>query len=88
MKIAVIGCTHAGTAVVVNAKELYPDSEITVYERNDNVSFLSCGIALSVSSIVNEPEKLFYNSVENLRNNGINMRMNYDVTYIDIEGKM
>lgn len=87
MKIAVVGCTHAGTAVVVNAKELYPDSEITVYERNNNVSFLSCGIALSVSSIVNEPEKLFYNSVENLRSNGINMRMNYDVTDIDIEGK-
>ena len=87
MKIAVIGCTHAGTAVVVNAKELYPDSEITVYERNDNVSFLSCGIALSVSGIVNEPEKLFYNSVENLRNNGIDMRMNYDVTDIDIEEK-
>lgn len=87
MKIAVIGCTHAGTAAVVNAKQLYPDSEITVYERNDNVSFLSCGIALSVSNIVNEPEKLFYNSPENLNKLGISMRMNYDVTDVDVEGK-
>jgi len=58
MKIAVIGCTHAGTAAVVNAKQLYPDSEITVYERNDNISFLSCGIALSVSNVVNETRKI------------------------------
>ena len=36
-------------------------------KRNDNVSFLSCGIALSVSNIVNEPEKLFYNSPEKLK---------------------
>ncbi len=88
MKIAVIGCTHAGTAAVVNAKQLYPDSEITVYERNDNISFLSCGIALSVSNVVNEPEKLFYNSPENLNNLGINMRMNYDVTDIDMDEKI
>ncbi|MEG2289789.1 MAG: FAD-dependent oxidoreductase [Clostridium sp.] len=87
MKIAVVGCTHAGTAVIVNVKELYPDSEIIVYERNDNVSFLSCGIALSVSNIVSEPEKLFYNSPEKLSNMGISMRMNYDVTNIDIDGK-
>ena len=30
MKIVVVGCTHAGTAAVVNMKELYPDSQITI----------------------------------------------------------
>ena len=39
MKILVAGCTHAGTAAVVNLKELYPESEITIYEKNDNISF-------------------------------------------------
>lgn len=48
MKVAVIGCTHAGTAAIVNTAQLYPDAQITVYERNDNISFLSCGIALYV----------------------------------------
>lgn len=59
MKVIVIGCTHAGTAAIVNLKELYPDSEVVVYERNDNISFLSCGIALSIGGIVTETEKLF-----------------------------
>ena len=27
MKIVVVGCTHAGTASVVNLKELYPELE-------------------------------------------------------------
>ena len=55
MKIIVVGCTHAGTAAVVNLKELHPDSQITIYEKNDNISFLSCGIALSVGGVVTEP---------------------------------
>lgn len=87
MKVVVVGCTHAGTAFVVNAKKKYPNSEIVVYEKNDNVSFLSCGIALSVSKVVTEPEKLFYNSPQNLNGMGINMKMNYEVIDIDIEGK-
>lgn len=33
MKVLVVGCTHAGTAAVVNLKELYPESEITIYEK-------------------------------------------------------
>lgn len=48
MKIAVIGCTHAGTASILSCSKLYPDAKITVYEKNDNISFLSCGIALYV----------------------------------------
>ena len=42
MKIAVIGCTHAGTFSAQQILTEYPDAEVTVYERNDNFSFLSC----------------------------------------------
>lgn len=88
MKIVVVGCTHAGTAFIVNAKRKYPESDIVVYEKNDNVSFLSCGIALSVSNIVTEPDKLFYNSPQNLSGMGINMNMNHEVIRIDIKNKV
>lgn len=87
MKIVVVGCTHAGTAAVVNLKELYPDSQITIYEKNDNISFLSCGIALSVSYVVTEPEKLFYNSPENLASQGIITNMKHEVLDIDFNNK-
>ena len=87
MKVIVIGCTHAGTAAIVKLKELYPDYEVVVYEKNDNISFLSCGIALSVGGVVTEPEKLFYNSPENLANMGVKTNMNHEVINIDFETK-
>lgn len=87
MKVIVIGCTHAGTSAVVNLKEVYPDSEVVVYEKNDNISFLSCGIALSVGGVVTEPEKLFYNSPENLSCTGIIAKMKHEVLDIDFDNK-
>ena len=58
MKIVVVGCTHAGTAAVVNLKN-YPDSEVTIYEKNDNISFLSCGIALNVGKVIENTKSYF-----------------------------
>ena len=87
MKVIVIGCTHAGTSAVVNLKEVYPDSEVVVYEKNDNISFLSCGIALSVGGVVTEPEKLFYNSPEKLSCSGIIAKMKHEVLDIDFVNK-
>ncbi|PRX25256.1 NADPH-dependent 2,4-dienoyl-CoA reductase/sulfur reductase-like enzyme [Orenia metallireducens] len=87
MKIAVIGCTHAGTAAIVNAAKLYPQAEITVYERNDNISFLSCGIALYVGGIVKDVEGLFYSSPEELANLGVKTKMGHDVLNVDIDNK-
>ncbi|HZH62890.1 MAG TPA: FAD-dependent oxidoreductase [Metabacillus sp.] len=87
MKIAVIGCTHAGTAAVSNMIKLYPEAEITVYEKNDNISFLSCGIALHVSGVVEDPNGLFYCTPEELTNLGVNMRIKHEVCDINIEEK-
>jgi len=87
MKVIVIGCTHAGTAAIVNLRELNLESEIVVYERNDNISFLSCGIALSIGGVVTETEKLFYNSPENLSSMGVTTRMKHDVLDIDFDNK-
>jgi NADPH-dependent 2,4-dienoyl-CoA reductase/sulfur reductase-like enzyme len=87
MKISIVGCTHAGTAVAVNCVKLYPNAEITVYERNDNISFLSCGIALYVGGIVKDPAGLFYSSPEKLAELGVKVKMCHDVTSIDTENK-
>ena len=87
MKIVVVGCTHAGTAAVVNLKELHPESEITIYEKNDNLSFLSCGIALNVGGVIKETKNLFYNSPENLAKMGVATNMKHEVLNIDFENK-
>lgn len=87
MKVIVIGCTHAGTAAIVNAANLYKDIEITVYERNDNISFLSCGIALHVADVVKDPKGLFYSSPEALADLNVNTNMRHDVLEVNVEKK-
>ncbi|GGF86974.1 NADH oxidase [Paenibacillus albidus] len=87
MKVAVIGCTHAGTAAIVNTAQLYPDAEITVYERNDNISFLSCGIALYVGGVVKDPQGLFYSSPEKLAELGVKTKMLHEVIDVDTKNK-
>lgn len=87
MKIAVIGCTHAGTAAVKGLLAKHDNLDITVYERNDNVSFLSCGIALHVGGVVKRAEELFYASPIELEELGATMRMKHDVLNIDTEAK-
>lgn len=87
MKVVVIGCTHAGTAAILNLKKINPDTEITVFERNDNISFLSCGIALYVGGVVKDPQGLFYCSPEKLKELNVDTRMKHDVKNVDIQGK-
>ncbi len=87
MKITVIGCTHAGTAAILNAKKLYPDAQITVYERNDNISFLSCGIALYVGGVIDDVNGLFYSSPDALAAQDVTAKMQHDVTNVDFENK-
>lgn len=87
MKVAVIGCTHAGTAAILNIARLHPEAEITVYEKNDNISFLSCGIALYVGGVVKDPKGLFYSSPDKLAELGVKTKMNHEVINVDTEAK-
>ena len=87
MKVVVVGCTHAGTAAIKNIKALDPTIDITVYERNDNISFLSCGIALYVGGVVKNQNELFYSSPEELKQLGVNTNMKHEVLSIDYQNK-
>lgn len=84
MRVSVIGCTHAGTAAVLNLKKLDPSVEVTVYERNSTISFLSCGIALYVAGVVQDPLGLFYSSPEKLAELGVTVKMNHEVVDVDL----
>ncbi|WP_124058012.1 FAD-dependent oxidoreductase [Vaginisenegalia massiliensis] len=87
MKIVVIGCTHAGTAAVKTILTENPQAEVVVYERNDNVSFLSCGIALYVGGVVKDPQGLFYSSPSELEQLGADVHMLHDVLAADLKNK-
>ena len=87
MKVVVIGCTHAGTAAVKTILRENPSAEVTVFERNDNISFLSCGIALYVGGVVKDAAGLFYSNPEELKQLGADIRIKHNVKQIDSKAK-
>lgn len=40
MKVVVVGCTHAGTAAVRELLTRHPETEVDVFERREDISFL------------------------------------------------
>lgn len=87
MKTIVIGCTHAGTSAVKSILNNQPGMEVVVYERNDNVSFLSCGIALYVGDVVKDAQSLFYSDPEELTALGAQVNMEHNVLEVDEANK-
>ncbi|KRL01113.1 FAD-dependent oxidoreductase [Liquorilactobacillus capillatus] len=83
MKVVVVGCTHAGTFAVKQILSDYKDAEVTVFERNSEISFLSCGIALYLGGQVKDPQGLFYSSPEELKGLGATIKSGHNVKTID-----
>lgn len=87
MKVIIVGCKHAGTITATQILKDHPETEVTIYERNDNVSFLSCGIAVYLSGDVGDPDAMFYSSPEQLTKLGADVHMQHNVTSIDPKTK-
>lgn len=87
MKVVIVGCTHAGVAAAREILRTHPDTDLTIYERNDNVSFLSCDIALYLEGVVNELEDMFYETPEHLESLGAKVRIKHDVLRINPDKK-
>ena len=87
MKVIVIGCNHAGTWAAKTLKATDPNCQVVTYDRNDNISFLACGIALWVGGVVKDPKGLFYASPESLKAEGIDVYMGHEVMSIDWANK-
>ncbi len=83
MKIILIGINHAGTSALRTLLAQNKGYEVTAYDRNTNISFLGCGIALAVGGIVKNLNDLFYCTPEKLKGKGAKILMNHEITAIN-----
>ncbi|MDQ7983096.1 MAG: FAD-dependent oxidoreductase [Spiroplasma sp.] len=86
-KVVLIGVNHAGTTAVKALTRHYPNAEIIAYDRNDNISFLGCGIALWVGKEFSDPKGLFYASAETLTKLGAKVKMAHEMTKLNTSEK-
>ena len=87
-KIVVIGANHAGTAAVNTILDNYEGHEVVVFDRNSNISFLGCGMALWIGNQISGADGLFYSDKETLEKKGAKVNMEAEVTDIDYDGKI
>lgn len=87
MKVVVVGINHAGTSAIRTLLSINPEAEVVAFDRNNNISFLGCGIALTVSGVVKNTNDLFYSNPEELKSMGAQVFMNTDVVEINREQK-
>lgn len=87
MKIVIVGSSHAGICAALRALEEYPEAEITLYDKRDQVSFVSQGIISYLSGRKTTLFQSSYSSVYELEKAGLDMRMKTVVEEIDIKSK-
>lgn len=85
-KVVIIGANHAGTACA-NQLLASKDVEVTIIDRNDNISFLGCGMALWIGEQISSSDGLFYNCPENFVKQGAKVMMETEVDTVDYEKK-
>lgn len=84
-KIVLVGANHAGTAAANTILDNYKGHELTIIDRNDNISYLGCGTALWVGRQIDSPEGLFYCSKDVLESKHAKVYMKTEVEQIDFD---
>ncbi len=87
-KVIVIGTNHAGTHAVQTLVENYQDVQVTTYDKNNNISFLGCGMALWIGNVIEDGDGLFYATPEGLREAGAEVYMEHEIMSVDYDQKI
>ncbi|MGI6255670.1 MAG: H2O-forming NADH oxidase [Acutalibacter sp.] len=88
MNIVVIGANHAGTAAINTILDNYPDEKVIIFDQNNNISFLGCGMALWIGHQISGPGGLFYASPDQFQQKGATVHLETSVESIDFAKKV
>ncbi|MDR2111324.1 MAG: FAD-dependent oxidoreductase [Spirochaetaceae bacterium] len=86
-KIVLIGANHAGTAAANTILDNYPGNQLTIFDSNNNISYLGCGTALWIGRQITNPDSLFYCSRDILTAKKAVVHMETEVRRIDFAAK-
>ncbi|GAA3803619.1 FAD-dependent oxidoreductase [Streptomyces chiangmaiensis] len=86
-RIVAIGGSDAGISAALRARELDPDSEVTVVVADAYPNFSICGIPYYVSGEVGHWSDLAHRTLADLKATGMQVRTDSLATGIDVTGK-
>ena len=86
-KVVLIGANHGGIAFVNTVLGNSQDTEVVVFDKNTNISYLGCGTALWVGKQIESETCLFYSSEEALSEKGATIHLEAEVKDVDYKTK-
>lgn len=88
MEIVIIGGIAAGMGTAAKAARENPDANITVIEKEDYISFGACGLPYYLGGQFEDSNKMFARTVEQIRDQGIDVKINHEAIKIDYDKKL
>ncbi|WP_034383236.1 FAD-dependent oxidoreductase [Deinococcus sp. YIM 77859] len=83
MRIVVVGGVAAGMSAASRAKRFDPAVRVTVFERGATISYSACGLPYVIGGKVPGFERLMARTPEQMREQGIDVRLRHEVTDVD-----
>jgi NADPH-dependent 2,4-dienoyl-CoA reductase/sulfur reductase-like enzyme len=87
MKIIIVGGNHAGVAAALRIKEIYPEDEVILFEKRNEVTFVSQTIPLFLMGKQNLAKQANYITPKELIEKGISLHLNTEVLAIESQSK-
>lgn len=88
MEIVVIGGIAAGMSVASKARRTDPNAVITVFEKEEYVSFGACGLPYFVGEEFEDSNEMFARTPQQIRNSGIQLFTKHQVQSVDVANKV
>lgn len=88
MEVVIIGGIAAGMSIAAKAKRTNPQANVTIIEKEDYISFGACGLPYYLGDQFEDPNIMFARSVEEARQQGINLLLRHEAVSIDFENKL
>lgn len=87
MKVIIIGGIAGGATTAAKLNRVNPQAQITMYEKEDYVSFGACGLPYFIGNQFHQPEGMINRTPEQFAKTGIQVKIRHEVIAIDSEAK-
>jgi len=88
MKILIVGGVAGGATAAARIRRNTEDAEIILFEKGRYISYANCGLPYYIGGVIGERDRLFVQTPEAFgRRFNIDVRVNQEVTAVDLHGK-
>jgi NADPH-dependent 2,4-dienoyl-CoA reductase/sulfur reductase-like enzyme len=88
MKLVIIGAVAGGTSAGAKARRGDPTLEITIYEKDSDISYAACGLPFYIGGITDDIEDLIPRTFEDFKSKyDIDVHIKHEVIKIDAANK-